>query len=67
MSNFTPGPWDVGPDEFGNLMVYRVKNGQEIATIYPDGYENEEMRIGDEGKIWEGQYIRERLRKMPGD
>lgn len=26
-----------------------------------------EMRIGDEGKIWEGQYIRERLQKMPGD
>jgi hypothetical protein len=49
--SITPGPWEMGPDEFGNLMIYREENGQEIATIYPDGYENEEMRIGDED--WE--------------
>lgn len=35
--------------------------------INTEGLTLAEMRIGDEGKIWEGQYIRERLQKMPGD
>ena len=39
MSNHTPGPWDIGPDGFGNWTVYRVENGHEIASIYPDGYQ----------------------------
>lgn len=49
MSPHTPGPWDIGPDGFGNWTVYRVENGHEIASIYPDGYQ----LFGGDG--WEEQ------------
>ena len=34
--SFTPGPWGVRPDEFGNLTVYQKEDGYEIATIFPN-------------------------------
>lgn len=42
-----------------------VEEGE--VRINTEGLRLAEMRIGHEGKIWEGQYIRERLQKMPGD
>ena len=50
--SFTPGPWGMGPDEFGNWIVYRVDNGQEIATVFSEGYEDPKMRLADED-YWE--------------